>query len=224
MGHKVNPRIFRIGVIAEANSKWFAKKNYSEFLKEDIQIRDYLKKRLKEGGVAKIEIERSANNLVIIIYTSRPGVVIGRGGGGIEELKKTIKRKFLGNKKITININIQEVDQPDLNAELVLQGLISQIEKRIPFRRVMKRGIDQVMRAGAKGVKIIMAGRLNGVEIARTETLSKGKVPLHTLRADVDYARGTANTTYGAIGIKVWVYRGQIFQKDKEKAKSLKST
>lgn len=217
MGHKVNPKIFRIGIISEASSKWFAHKYYRDFLKEDVQIREFLKKKLRDGGVAKIEIERSANNLTIIIYTSRPGVVIGRGGGGIEEIKKQIKLKFLGNKKITLNINIQEVEKPDQNAELVLQGLISQIEKRIPFRRVMKRGIDQVMKSGAGGVKIIMAGRLNGVEIARTETLSQGKIPLHTLRADIDYARGTAHTIYGSIGIKVWIYRGQIFLKNKEK-------
>lgn len=224
MGHKVNPKIFRIGVIREADSRWFARRHYGVFLKEDIQIRDFLRKKLKEGGVAKIEIERSANNLSLIIFTSRPGVVIGRGGGGIEEMKKEIKRKFLGNKKITLNINIQEVEKPDLNAELILQGLIAQIEKRIPFRRVMKRGLEQVMKAGGLGVKIIMSGRLNGVEIARTETLARGKVPLHTLRADVDYSRGTARTTYGAIGIKVWIYRGQIFQKEKENLKMVKSS
>lgn len=215
MGRKVNPRIFRIGVINEASSKWFAQKNYHNFLKEDIQIRDYMRKKLREGGVARIEIERSSGTITIIVHTSRPGVVIGRGGGGIEDIKKAIKQKFLGNQKVSLNINIQEVNKPDVVAELILQGLISQVEKRLPFRRVMKRGIDQVMRAGAEGVKIVMAGRLNGVEIARTETLSEGKVPLHTLRADVDYSRGTAHTTYGTIGIKVWIYRGEIFEKDK---------
>ncbi|PIY96354.1 MAG: 30S ribosomal protein S3 [Candidatus Kerfeldbacteria bacterium CG_4_10_14_0_8_um_filter_42_10] len=219
MGRKVNPKIFRIGIIYQANSKWFAQKYYSVLLREDVQIRDFLRKKLKEGGVAKIEIERSAGKLTVIIYTSRPGVIIGRGGGGIEELKKQLKQKYLGSKKVDLNINIQEVDRPDLNAELILQGLIAQIEKRIPFRRVMKRGIEQVIQAGAQGVKIIMAGRLNGVEIARTETLSQGKVPLHTLRADIDYSRGTARTTYGAVGIKVWVYRGQIFQKQKKQTK-----
>ena len=219
MGRKVNPKIFRIGIIYQANSKWFAQKYYSVLLREDVQIRDFLRKKLKEGGVAKIEIERSAGKLTVIIYTSRPGVIIGRGGGGIEELKKQLKQKYLGSKKVDLNINIQEVDRPDLNAELILQGLIAQIEKRIPFRRVMKRGIEQVIQAGAQGVKIIMAGRLNGVEIARTETLSQGKVPLHTLRADIDYSRGTARTTYGAVGIKVWVYRGQIFKKQKKQTK-----
>ena len=219
MGRKVNPRIFRIGIINEASSKWFAQKHYRDFLREDIQIRDYIRKKLREAGVALIEIERSSGTITIIIHTSRPGVVIGRGGGGIEELKKSIKRKFLGSQKITLNINIQEVSKPDVVAELILQGLISQIEKRLPFRRVMKRGIDQVMRAGAEGVKIVMAGRLNGVEIARTETLSEGKVPLHTLRADIDYSRGTAHTTYGTIGVKVWIYRGLIFEKDKNNKK-----
>lgn len=222
MGRKVNPRIFRIGVIAHANSRWFAQRKYSEFLREDVEIRDFLRKKLKEGGVAKIEIERSSGKLTVIVYTSRPGVVIGRGGGGIEELKKQIKQKYLGSKKIDFNINIQEVEKPDQNAELVLQGLIAQIEKRIPFRRVMKRGIDQVIKAGAQGVKIVMAGRLNGVEIARTEMLSQGKVPLHTLRADIDYSRGTASTTYGAIGIKVWIYRGQVFQKNQKESRNKK--
>lgn len=219
MGRKVNPRIFRIGIINESCSKWFAQKNYRVFLKEDIQIRDYIRKKLREAGVARIEIERSSGTITIIIHTSRPGVVIGRGGAGIEDLKKIIKQKFLGSKKVSLNINIQEVSKPDVVAELVLQGLISQIEKRLPFRRVMKRGIDQVMRAGAEGVKIIMAGRLNGVEIARTETLLEGKVPLHTLRADIDYSRGTAHTTYGTIGVKVWIYRGEIFEKDKNSDK-----
>jgi len=217
MGRKVNPRIFRIGIINESCSKWFAQKNYSVFLKEDVQIRDFIRKKLREAGVARIEIERSSGTITIIIQTSRPGVVIGRGGAGIEDLKKIIKQKFLGSQKISLNINIQEVNKPDIVAELILQGLITQIEKRLPFRRVMKRGIEQVMRAGAEGVKVVMAGRLNGAEIARTETLSEGKVPLHTLRADVDYSRGTARTTYGAIGIKVWIYRGEIFEKDERK-------
>lgn len=225
MGRKVNPRIFRIGIINESSSKWFAQKNYSVFLKEDVQIRDFIRKKLREAGIARIEIERSSGTITIIIQTSRPGVVIGRGGAGIEDLKKIIKQKFLGSQKVSLNINILEVDKPDIVAELILQGLITQIEKRLPFRRVMKRGIEQAMNAGAEGVKVVMSGRLNGAEIARTETLSEGKVPLHTLRADVDYSRGTARTTYGAIGIKVWIYRGEVFEKEtrKENVKAIKN-
>lgn len=216
MGHKVNPTIFRIGVIRQASSKWFAQRGYAKFLQEDVRIRDYLRKKFREASVARIEIERSAQSILIVIYTSRPGVIIGRGGAGIEKIKEETKKKFLGDKKVNLNVSIREVDKPDLEAELVLQNLIEQVEKRVPFRRAMKRGIESVMRAGALGVKIIMAGRLNGVEIARTETLVEGKIPLHTLRADIDYARGTAHTTYGAIGVKVWVYKGLVFKKQGE--------
>ena len=216
MGQKVNPRIFRIGVIRKASSKWFAQKNYAKYLQEDVKIREFLKKKLKEARVARIEIERSAQTVLVIIYTSRPGVIIGRGGAGIESLKKEVKRKFLNDRKVTLNISIQEVEKPDMDAELVLQNMIEQVEKRVPYRRVMKRGIESVIRAGAEGVKIIMAGRLNGVEIARTETLVEGKIPLHTIRADIDYARSTANTTYGSIGVKVWVYKGLVFKNEQE--------
>lgn len=216
MGHKVNPIIFRIGVIRQANAKWFAKKNYAQYLQEDIKIREFLKKKLKEARVARIEIERSVQTILLIIYTSRPGVIIGRGGAGIENLKREIKRKFLASRKVNLNLSIQEVEKPDLDAELVLQNMIEQVEKRVPFRRVMKRGIESVMRAGVQGIKIIMSGRLNGVEIARTECLSAGKIPLHTIRADIDYARGTARTTYGAIGIKVWIYKGLVFNKEEK--------
>ena len=218
MGQKVHPKIFRIGIIYNSNSKWFARKSdYAKFLQQDVQIRKHLKEKLPEAGIAKIEIERSPNKLDIIIYTIKPGVVIGKGGAGIEELKKDIRQKFRIDNKTNLNLNIQEVEKPDLNAELIKQSIIGQLEKRVPYRRAIKRAIDQVMRAGAQGVKIIVAGRLNGAEIARTETLTEGKIPLHTIRADIDYSRGAAHTIYGSVGVKVWIYRGEIFAKEDNK-------
>ena len=218
MGQKVHPKIFRIGIIYNSNSKWFARKSdYAKFLQQDVQIRKHLKNKLPEAGIAKIEIERSPNKLDIIIYTIKPGVVIGKGGAGIEELKKDIRQKFRIDNKTNLNLNIQEVEKPDLNAELIKQSIIGQLEKRVPYRRAIKRAIDQVMRAGAQGVKIIVAGRLNGAEIARTETLTEGKIPLHTIRADIDYSRGAAHTIYGSVGVKVWIYRGEIFAKEDNK-------
>ncbi|MBU1131231.1 30S ribosomal protein S3 [Patescibacteria group bacterium] len=211
MGSKVNPKIIRIGQTQSWTSRWFAKKNYADFVKEDITIRKFITNKLKNSGIEKIEIERSANDIVIIITCAKPGIIIGRGGAGIDELRKKIVEKVLGNKQ-GIKINILEVENPNLSAAVILESLIMDIEKRIPFRRVMKQGIDRVMKAGAKGVKIIMAGRLNGVEIARTETLTEGKVPLHTFRANIDYARSAAKTTYGAIGVKVWIYKGEVFK------------
>ncbi len=216
MGHKVDPRSFRLKQITTWKSKWFARKNYGKYLEEDNQMRTFLEKKLKEAGIATVEIERSANAITINIKTSRPGVVIGRGGAGIEDLKKILKNKFLKSNQ-ALNVNIQEVTKPYLNAELVVRMMIEQIEKRMPFRRVMKQTITQVERAGAKGVKVSVAGRLNGAEIARTEKLSSGKIPLHTIRADIDYARGDAHTTYGTIGIKVWIYKGEVFQKKQNK-------
>ncbi len=212
MGHKVDPRSFRLKQITTWKSKWFARKDYGKFLEQDNKIRCYLMRKLKEASVATIEIERSANNITVTIKTSRPGVVIGRGGAGIEDLKKILKNKFIQTGQV-LNVNIQEVTKPYLNAELVVRMMSEQIEKRMPFRRVMKQAIIQVERAGAKGVKVSVAGRLNGSEIARTEKLGTGKIPLHTIRADIDYAQGEAHTTYGSIGIKVWIYKGEIFQK-----------
>lgn len=184
-------------------------------LQVDQKIRSFLTKKLREAAIGKIEIERSANALIINLSTSRPGVVIGRGGAGAEELKKEIKQKFLRSNQ-SLTLNIHEISQPSLSAELVAQSMVEQIEKRMPFRRVLKQTIQQVDRAGAQGVKVMVAGRLNGAEIARTEKLTSGKIPLHTIRADIDYAQGTARTTYGAIGIKVWIYRGDVFEKKGE--------
>jgi len=212
MGQKVNPRIFRMGQSENWRSKWFSRKNYAVFLQQDYLIRKFIKNKLKDCGIDKIEIERSAKKILINIYTAKPGLIIGRGGSGIEELKKAITNKFLATEDF-LTINIFEVDNPNLSAEVVLQSMITDIEKRIPFRRVMKQNIEKVMRAGALGVKIIMSGRLNGAEIAREETLHEGRMPLHTIRANIDYARGAAFTTYGAVGIKIWIYKGEVFQK-----------
>lgn len=212
MGKKVNPKIIRLTTTTTHLSKWFAsKQKFADVLRQDIMIRKFLKKKLRDSGVARIEIRRSSEQLTIAIRTSKPGVIIGRSGSGIEDIKKQLKKNFFGSKKMVVAIEVEEVRHPDLDAELVVQNIAYQLEKRVPFRRAMKRAIEQVMAAGAKGVKIICSGRLNGVEIARTETLSQGSVPTHTLRADIDYARGAAFTLYGAIGIKVWIYRGQVF-------------
>ncbi|MFH1366890.1 MAG: 30S ribosomal protein S3 [Patescibacteria group bacterium] len=215
MGNKVNPKIFRIGITQDWQSKWFAKKDYGQNLELDVKIRKYLKDRLKDAGLAAILIERSGANIKVNISTSKPGIVIGRGGSGAENLRKELKDKVIKDKKISVNLNIQEVQKPNLNGQIVCQGMIEQIEKRIPFRRILRGTLDQVMKAGAKGVKVNVAGRLNGAEIARTEKLAIGCIPLHTLRADIDFAQGTAATTYGSIGVKVWIYKGEIFKKEK---------
>jgi len=218
MGQKVNPIIFRMGQIHTWSSKWFSRKDYVDFLRQDIQIKKYLKGKLKDAGVARIEIERSSGNITIIIHTAKPGIVIGRGGEGVEQLKKDILKNFI-RQKTSLNITIQEVKNPSLSAELIMQGIIADLEKRIPFRRAMKQAATRADKAQAKGIRIICSGRLNGVEIARTETLSKGKLPLHTIRADIDYARGAAYTTYGKIGVKVWVYKGEKFKKVEKNSK-----
>jgi len=210
MGHKVHPKIFRILGIQTWNSKWFSEKNYKKYFEQDIKMRKFLSEHLKKSMVGKLEIERSANNIKIIIYTARPGLIIGRGGQGAEELRKLIQNKFL-DKGSNLELSIQEVKSPNLSAQIVLQGMIEETEKRMPYRRVMKQAMEHVKKAGAEGVKTIMSGRLDGVEIARRETLSWGKVPLHTLRADIDYSRGKAQTLYGAVGIKVWIYKGLKF-------------
>lgn len=217
MGKKINPKIFRINTTGSPASHWYAKKeDFPRLLEQDIKIRKFVQIKLKDGSLSQVVIKRSAGRIDIIISTAKPGIVIGRGGAGIEELKKQLKKKYFGNEKIKVNINIQEVAKPDLDANVVMSNMIAQLEKRIPFRRVMKRAVEQVRRAGAKGVKVIIAGRLNGVEIARTETLVDGSVPSQTLRADIDYTRGTAHTIYGTLGLKVWIYKGKVFDKDKK--------
>lgn len=220
MGHKTNPKILRIGTTQTWPSRWFARKEFPRLLKEDIQMKRYLKAKLREGLLSNIEIERQTNTINIIISAAKPGLIIGRAGAGAEELKKELQALFLKGRKVALSLNIQEVRRPYLNAPIVLQNMIFDIEKRVAFRRVMKQSISRVMKEGAQGVRITISGRLNGAEIARTETLAEGKVPLHTLRADIDYARGAAFTTYGAVGMKVWIYRGEIF-KDKKAVEAL---
>lgn len=221
MGKKINPKIFRISVTKAWPSKWYSTgSEYIKNVEQDVLIRRHLLKTLREAGVDRVEIERSTDKITISIYTAKPGIIIGRGGTGVEDLKKKVHSKFLKNYKPSdIKINIHEVDRPNLSAQIIVQQMAIDIEKRMPFRRVMKQAIGRAERAGALGVKVVVSGRLNGVEIARTEMLASGKVPLHTLRADIDYARGVAITTYGTIGIKVWIYKGDKFSNEKDDKK-----
>lgn len=223
MGQKVNPKAYRLGITRTWNSKWFSDKNYQDFLQEDTMIRKVIAKKLKNSGVADIEIERSGEAIKIIVNAAKPGLIIGRGGAGIDQLKQEIEKKVFNKiykrrpkRKYSIDISIQEVKESGLSAQVVLEEIAAEIEKRIPFRRVLKQSVERVKKAGAKGVKMSVAGRLGGVEIARSEKFSWGNIPLHTLRADIDYARGAAHTIYGLIGIKVWIYKGEVF-KDKVK-------
>lgn len=215
MGHKVHPTIHRMQVINTWDSRWFGKKNYRKLIEQDILIRDFLQKKFKEAQVDAISVERTPKALSITVLAAKPGFIIGRGGQGLDGLRKEIERKFL-QMSTRVKLNIREVRSPSLSAQIVAQGLAGEIERRIPFRRVMKQGIERVMKAGAKGIKVAMAGRLNGVEIARREKLAAGTVPLITLRSDVDYAFVEAHTIYGKIGIKVWICHGKVFgRKDK---------
>jgi len=218
MGKKVNPKVIRLGITRTWQSRWFSQgKEYIKNVEQDIKIRRYIMRELREAGIDKVEVERNANKINIGIYTAKPGLIIARGGSGIEDLKRKIHSRFLKNHRSSqINVNVFEVDRANLSAQIIVQSMVMDIEKRMPFRRVMKQAMNRVQRAGALGVKTKMSGRLNGAEIAREETLSFGKVPLHTLRADIDYARGTAHTTYGTIGVKVWIYKGDKFEKEKE--------
>lgn len=206
MGQKVSPVGLRIGIIRDWESKWYAERDFGVLLMEDVKIRDYLKKKLKDCAVSRIEIERAANRVNITIHTAKPGMVIGKGGAEIEVIRSHIAK--MTNKKI--HINIAEIKNPDLDATLVAESIAQQIERRVSYRRAMKQAIQRVMRAGAKGVKTKVSGRLAGAEIARSEGYSEGTVPLQTLRADIDYGFAEAHTTYGRIGVKVWIYRGDV--------------
>ncbi|MDP2812503.1 MAG: 30S ribosomal protein S3 [bacterium] len=216
MGKKVNPRIFRMGMSEKWRSRWYAGRDFTKFLQQDVSIRKYLNKVLREASIDRIDIERSRGEVSVNISAAKPGIIIGRGGSGIEDLKKQIQSKFL-EKDIKLKVNITEVSVPNLSASVILDSVRTDIEKRIPFRRVMKQNIDKAMKAGAKGIKIVVAGRLNGVDIARREKLVEGKVPLQTLRSNIDYSRGPAQTMYGVIGIKVWIYKGEYFDKKEKK-------
>lgn len=207
MGQKVDPRALRLGINRDWNSKWFAdKKQFSALLLEDVKIRNYIKKKLYQAGVASIQIERTANRIKITIHTARPGIVIGRGGAEVEQLRKELER--LTGKQISVNI--AEIKVPELNAQLTAENVASQLERRVTFRRAMRQVVSRAIRMGAKGIKVAVSGRLAGAEIARTEWYSEGKVPLHTLRADIDYGFAEAHTTYGKIGVKVWIYKGEV--------------
>lgn len=217
MGKKVNPRAFRTASNFRTPSKWYASPlQFASTLKVDVEVRKFLKKKFRDGGVSRIEIERSAGQITVIMYTSKPGVIIGRGGALIDETKKQVKEKFFGSEKMKVNMSIQEVRSPDVDAELIVQSIRDQLEARVPFRRAIKRSLENVMRANAKGCKIQVSGRLNGAEIARREAVSQGRLPLTSLRAKIDYSRGVANTVYGVIGIKVWVYTGDVFGDEPE--------
>ncbi len=211
MGQKVHPNGFRIGIIRDWGSRWYADKNYKELLHEDIRIRKYLKKKFYAAGVSGVEIERAASRVKVSIHTAKPGIVIGRGGTEVENLRKELEK--MTDKKV--NINIVEIKKPELDAQLVAENIASQLERRTSFRRAMKQSVLRTMRMGAEGIRIACSGRLGGAEIARTEWYSEGKVPLHTLRADVDYGFAEANTTYGKIGIKTWIYKGEVLPKAK---------
>lgn len=212
MGHKVNPTGIRLGITTTWKSRWFGKKEYASNLREDIELREFVMKRWKAAAIASVDIERSANEIKAIIQTSRPGVLIGRGGTGIEDLTRAVKRRFFAGRRIDLKIEVQEVKHFEENAMLVAQQVAEQLERRLPFRRVLKGMLDQVEKGRTvKGVKIEISGRLGGAEMSRREWLSRGTIPLHTLRADIDFAKATAYTTYGTIGVKVWVYKGEKF-------------
>ena len=215
MGQKVHPHGIRLGIVKTWDAKWYADKDFATNLHEDIKIRKAIKtdKQLASAGVSRIEIERSEKRLKLTIHTAKPGMVIGRGGAGIEDIKNKLKK--LTEKRV--DINIMEIRQPDLDALLVAENIASQLERRIAFRRAMKQSVGRTMRLGAKGIKIACSGRLGGAEIARSESYREGSIPLHTLRADIDYGFAEANTTYGRIGIKVWIFKGEILPDKKEK-------
>ena len=215
MGQKVHPIGMRVGIIRDWDAKWYAEKEYAEFLHEDLRIRKFIATKLADAAVSTIEIERAANRVNISIHTAKPGMVIGKGGSEVENLRKELN-KLTGKR---IHINIVEIKKPDLDAKLVGEGIARQLENRVAFRRAQKQAIQRAMRAGAKGIKTQVSGRLNGADIARSEGYSEGTVPLHTLRADIDYAWEEADTTYGKLGVKVWIYRGEILPTKKNTEK-----
>lgn len=219
MGQKVNPNGFRVGVIKDWDSHWMAKKGqFADFIVEDDQIRKYLKKKLYKAGISKIEIERAATKISVSVYTAKPGMIIGKGGASLDELKAELL-KLTGK---AVVVNIMEIKRPDADAQLVAESVATQLEGRISFRRAMKQAISRSMRSGVDGIKIKIGGRLGGTDIARSETYHEGSIPLQTLRADIDYGFSEANTTYGKIGVKAWIYKGEVLQNPlKDRAKGL---
>ncbi|MEJ2528513.1 MAG: 30S ribosomal protein S3 [Gammaproteobacteria bacterium] len=209
MGQKVHPIGIRLGIVKDWTSKWYAdSKDFANLLNNDLEVREYLKKRLSQASVSRIQIDRPANNAHITIHTARPGLVIGKKGEDIDTLRKDISNRM----GIPVHLSVEEIRKPELDAQLVAEGITQQLERRIMFRRAMKRAVQNAMRLGAGGVKVHMSGRLNGAEIARREWYREGRVPLHTLRADIDYGFAEANTTYGIIGVKVWIFKGEVFE------------
>ena len=213
MGQKVNPHGLRVGIIKDWDSRWYEEKKFSDYLVEDYNLRKYLKKKLYAAGISKIEIERITTKINITIYTAKPGIVIGKGGAEIEKMKKELS-KFT---KSEINLNIKEIKRPDREAQLVAENVALNLENRMAFRRAMKQAMSRTMKAGALGIKASVGGRLAGADIARTEFYSEGTIPLQTLRADIDYGFAEANTTYGKLGVKVWIYKGEILSKKNKK-------
>jgi small subunit ribosomal protein S3 len=216
VGQKTNPVGLRLGIVRTWDSKWFASKNYAAILEEDLIIRKYIKKRLYQAGISRILIERAADKTTVSIRTARPGLVIGRRGAQVDQLKDELQH--LTGKQVFLNI--EEVKRPDGDAQLVAENIAKQLEQRVSFRRAMKRALSSAMRSGAQGVKIMCKGRLGGAEMARKESYREGRVPLHTLRADIDYATATAHTTYGCVGVKVWIFNGEVMVKSPEKRPS----
>lgn len=218
MGQKVNPNGIRLGITRDWTSKWYAGADYAAYLNVDLKVRKFLERKLADAGVSKILIERPARNARIVIYTARPGVIIGKKGSDIDDLRAEVSKQM----GVPVHINIEEVRKPELDGKLVAQGVAQQIEKRVMYRRAMKRAVQNAMRQGALGIKITMSGRLGGAEIARTEWYREGRVPLHTFRADIDYATAVAKTTYGIIGIKVWIFKGEVLGKAEQQDKVAK--
>lgn len=216
MGQKVHPKGFRLGVIEGWEARWFAEKEYASLLHDDIKVRNFIKKRLHHAGIAKIELERAANKAKVNIHTARPGIVIGKKGAEIEKLKTELAK--LTEREIYLNIH--EVRRPDLDAQLVAENVALQLERRVAFRRAMKESVARAIRMGAQGVKVRCSGRLAGAEIARTEWYREGRVPLHTLRADISYGLAEAKTTYGVIGVKVWIFRGEVLTREEEQQRN----
>jgi small subunit ribosomal protein S3 len=208
VGQKTHPRGFRLGIVAPWKSRWYAERDFPALLQEDAKIRKYLHQRLGHASIAEIEIERKPGKVIVTIHTARPGVVIGKGGSEVDKLRDELARLTKGE----VAINVEEIKRPEINAQLVADSIAHQLVQRVSFRRAMKRSVQNAMRAGAEGIKIQVGGRLNGAEIARSEGYHEGRVPLHTLRADIDYAQSTAHTTYGTIGVKVWVFKGEVVE------------